>query len=113
MSGPIRKAYGTESVGISARVIVMRIGSSRPGRRIVIVTGVPLGPRSFRTTSSVETSSFSSSSSTWVMMSPARMPSLKAGVPSMGAITVMRPIRFWIWIPRPKNEPCCFSRMAA
>ncbi len=90
----------------------MRIGSSRPGRRIVIVTGVPLGPRSFRTTSSVVMSSFSSSASTCVMMSPARMPCLKAGVPSIGAMTVMCPIRFWIWMPSPKKEPCCFSLIA-
>ena len=31
-------AYGTESVGISARVIVIRIGSSMPVRRIEMVT---------------------------------------------------------------------------
>ena len=83
-----------------------------PARRIVIVTWLPFGPRSLRTTSSVVTSSLISSFSMCVMTSPARIPSLKAGVPSMGAMTVIRPIRFWIWIPSPKNDPCCFSRMA-
>ena len=66
-----------------------------------MVTLLPLGPRSLRTTSSVEMSSLSSSSPTWVMMSPARMPILYAGVPSIGEMTVILPIRFWIWIPSP------------
>ena len=74
--GSSMKAYRTDFVGISARVIVMWMGSANPTRRIVIVTGLPLGPRSLRTTSSVVMSSLSSSSPTWVMMSPARMPIL-------------------------------------
>jgi hypothetical protein len=63
-------------VGISARVMVSLIGSANPMRRMLMVTWLPLGPRSLRTTSSVEMSSLSSSSPTWVMMSPARMPIL-------------------------------------
>ena len=68
---------------------------------MVIATVVPLGPRSLRTTSSVVVSSLSSSSPMCVMMSPARIPILYAGVPSIGAITVILPMRFWIWMPRP------------
>ena len=94
------KAKETEFVGISARVTVIWRGSPRPGRTMVILTVVPFGPLSFLTTASIGRSSIGSPS-TRSMMSPARIPSRWAGEPSTGVMTVTRPFRFEMMIPRP------------
>ena len=94
------KAKETEFVGISARVTVIWSGSPSPGRTIVIATFVPFGPFSFLTTASIGRSSIGCPS-TRSMMSPARIPSLWAGEPSTGVMTVTRPFRFEMMIPSP------------
>ena len=94
------KKYGTECSGISSRITVNSSGVSYPWRTIVIFTGLPLGPRSRFTASSMDMPR-ASSPSILLITSPARMPSLWAGVPSKGATTVMLPSTACTVMPRP------------
>jgi hypothetical protein len=69
-------------------------------RRIVIRTSVSFGPLSFETASSTDILVVDSPSMVSIT-SPARMPSREAGVPSIGVITVSRPLRRPTRMPRP------------
>ena len=63
-------------------------------------TWVPFGPLSLSTASSTVMVSVGSPSMVSIT-SPARMPSFEAGVPSIGVITVSRPLRAPTRMPRP------------
>jgi len=113
VSGRIRYAYWIEFVGMSSRLRVYADSSASPSRRILNETCVPLGPRSLARASSIDIPIVSCPSIS-AMTSPARIPARKAGVPSIGEMTVsaFSSPRSEITIPSPENEPRCSSRIS-
>ena len=88
------------------------IGLSWPLRMMVSLILVLTGPRIF-STAWFRVRPCTCSSSSWVMMSLARMPALAAGVSSIGVTTLTRPSSIVTSMPRPPNSPrvcTCMSR---
>ncbi len=94
----------TLSIGIISRTSLKSIGSENPSRIIVITTVVPFRPLIFFTASQ-SIISLLVSPSTLIILSPAFIPALYAGVPSIGEITVRIPFCIVITIPIPPNSP--------
>jgi len=89
---------------ITALVIVKSNNLSLPSRIIVSVTFVPLSPLSILTAASSVISRVTSPS-ILTILSPASIPALKAGVSSIGDITVRILSLIPISIPMPPNSP--------
>ena len=92
-----------------SRRIEISSGLSTPSRLIVSVTFELGAPRIFSRASSRDSHCtvlpFSA-----VMMSPALIPALEAGVPSIGLTTLTKPFSWVTSIPRPANWPVvCIS----
>ena len=81
-------------------------------RAMVRVTVSPGLPRICFTASETDRPS-TLSPFTAVMKSPALMPALKAGVPSIGEITLTTPSSLVTSMPRPPYSPRVWSRMSS
>jgi hypothetical protein len=88
--------------------MVNSFGVLKVFRNTVIFIGVPVSPLK-RDTASGSVISRVDSSSILIILSPGLIPTLKAGVPSIGDTTVRTPSRMLISIPNPPNFPVVSS----
>ncbi len=102
----------TERILMAARVRLKSLGASKPSRKTVITTLVPMSPR-ILCTASISSMLSVLAPSILRIMSPGLMPALSAGVPSMGLTTVSTWFFMLISIPKPPKLPSVSWFMSA